>query len=280
MRPPTGFCAFMMRNAACRQKKAPFRLVSTTDLHCSTVRSSSRIGGAPMPALLNRKSNRPNRSLVRAKSASTESESATSACTAIARAPSAPACATAASSFSTRRPASTTDQPSARSASAAALPIPLPAPVTSAILTCSVIGASEFALQPVDHDAVGLRRLLLLGPVAAIFDDITFHVVADLRQAVGHRRIADIVVARADHQRRHLDPRRHARREGLLLHLPVLDDAAIPVEPAAEAFLGIGVGEIVKFVLRQEDLARPALLVILEPVDEGHAFRVVLLGAR
>ena len=60
IRPPRGVCAFIIRNAARVQRKAPVRLVSTTARHCSTVRSSSGTPGAEMPALLKSTSSRPN----------------------------------------------------------------------------------------------------------------------------------------------------------------------------------------------------------------------------
>src|ERR1700730_18855341 len=56
MRPPRGCCAFMILNASCVHKNAPVRFTSTTAFHCSGVMSSSAMGGAPVPALLNRAS--------------------------------------------------------------------------------------------------------------------------------------------------------------------------------------------------------------------------------
>ena len=85
MRPPRGVCAFMIRIASCVQRNAPVRFVSTTAFHCSNVRSSIGIGGVPMPALLNSRSRRPNRSLVFANSARTEAGSVTSVGTAMQR---------------------------------------------------------------------------------------------------------------------------------------------------------------------------------------------------
>src|SRR6266851_6055958 len=35
MRPPRGFCSFMILNASCVHRNAPVRLVSTTRFHCS-----------------------------------------------------------------------------------------------------------------------------------------------------------------------------------------------------------------------------------------------------
>src|SRR5688572_17606347 len=77
MRPPRGDCDFIARNAACAHRNEPVRLMSTTYFHCSNVMSS--IGPPPdTPALLNRKSTRPNRDVVRSKSARTEAGSETS----------------------------------------------------------------------------------------------------------------------------------------------------------------------------------------------------------
>ena len=59
MRPPRGDWLFISRNACCVQRKTAVRLMSTTVCHCSTVRSSSGIGGAPVPALLKSRSRRP-----------------------------------------------------------------------------------------------------------------------------------------------------------------------------------------------------------------------------
>src|SRR5260221_628808 len=60
MRPPFGSCAFMMRIASWVQRKAPVRFAFTTVIHCSYVRSSMGIAGAPVPALLKSTSRRPN----------------------------------------------------------------------------------------------------------------------------------------------------------------------------------------------------------------------------
>src|SRR5204862_240898 len=69
MRPPRGSWLFIMRIASCVHRKTPVRLISTTFFHCSNVRSSRLTAGAPMPALLKRKSSRPKASLVCANSA-------------------------------------------------------------------------------------------------------------------------------------------------------------------------------------------------------------------
>ncbi len=72
IRPPRGVCSFISRNAACVQRNAPVRLTSTTRRHCSTVRSSSGTGGAPVPALLNSRSRRPKAASVASKRARTD----------------------------------------------------------------------------------------------------------------------------------------------------------------------------------------------------------------
>src|SRR5712691_11614615 len=59
MRPPRGSWLFISLKASCVHRKAPVRLMSTTFFHCAYVRSSSGIGGAPTPALLNSRSRRP-----------------------------------------------------------------------------------------------------------------------------------------------------------------------------------------------------------------------------
>src|SRR5438445_9701929 len=88
IRPPRGCWFFMTLIASCVQRKAPVRFASTTDFHCSKVTSSRGTGGAPEPALLNRRSNRPNASTARAKSAFTDCGSPTSVGTPSIRAPS------------------------------------------------------------------------------------------------------------------------------------------------------------------------------------------------
>ncbi len=59
MRPPFGSCDFIWRNAACVHRKRPVRFVSMTRFHASSGRSSSGVGGALLPALLNSTSMRP-----------------------------------------------------------------------------------------------------------------------------------------------------------------------------------------------------------------------------
>ena len=81
MRPPRGLWLFMILIASCVHRNEPVRLVSTTAFHCSTVRSSIGIAGAPMPALLNSTSSRPKVSFVFANSARIEAGSVTSVAT-------------------------------------------------------------------------------------------------------------------------------------------------------------------------------------------------------
>src|SRR5262249_15464066 len=93
IRPPRGVCSFISRIASCVQRNVPVRFTAITRLHCSNERSSSGTGGAPLPALLNKTSSRPNASFVRAKSSRTDAGSLTSAATARARSASGPASA-------------------------------------------------------------------------------------------------------------------------------------------------------------------------------------------
>src|SRR5436853_6288239 len=69
MRPPRGSCAFMILMASCAHRNAPVRLASTTAIHCSYVRSSIGTPGAPVPALLKRRSSLPKVSVVLLKRA-------------------------------------------------------------------------------------------------------------------------------------------------------------------------------------------------------------------
>src|SRR2546430_7803018 len=78
MRPPRGSCDFMILIASWVHRNMPVRLVSTTFFQVSYGSSSSGTAGAPMPALLNRTSRRPNASLVLANSAWMEPGSLTS----------------------------------------------------------------------------------------------------------------------------------------------------------------------------------------------------------
>ncbi len=131
MRPPCGSCSFICRYAACAHRKAPVRFTSTTARQSAAARSSSGTPPGPnVPALLNSRSSRPNRSRTAAKSASTSSASVTSVVTHSASVSPAPAAVSA--SGSARRPASASDQPAPARARATARPIPDPAPVTTA----------------------------------------------------------------------------------------------------------------------------------------------------
>src|SRR6058998_983983 len=108
IRPPRGCWFFMTLIASCVQRKAPVRFTSTTVFHCSKVRSSSGTGGADAPALLNRRSNRPNVATVLSKRALTDFASLTSVGAPRIVAPSFDPSAATASSGSFRRPATTT----------------------------------------------------------------------------------------------------------------------------------------------------------------------------
>src|SRR4029078_7208070 len=120
--------------ASCVHRNEPVRIVSTTDCHCCKVRSSIGTGGAPKPALLNKKSRRPNAFLVSANRAFTSSGLPTSVLTASILPPPALALDHALSSSPLRRPDAPTSQPSPCNASAADRPMPLPPPVTIATL--------------------------------------------------------------------------------------------------------------------------------------------------
>src|SRR4029077_1365344 len=133
IRPPIGFCSFIMRNACWVHRNVPLTIEPTTPIHLSNGRSSRR-PAAPNPALLNSTSSRPNLALAAAKRASTEAGSPTSVGTPKPF-PCIPSISpTTALSGSGRRPATTTAKPSRASASADALPMPLPPPVTRATL--------------------------------------------------------------------------------------------------------------------------------------------------
>src|SRR5664279_341192 len=164
MRPPRGDWLFIIRNASCVQRKTAVRLMSTTVFHCSTVRSSSGSGGAPVPALLKSRSSRPKALRVAAKSALTAAGSVASVGTASALAASLPAAERVASSASARRPARATCQPASSRASAEARPMPLPAPVTMATLL--FIDATPGRSGPTSCIRRG-RRCALFGEAAA-----------------------------------------------------------------------------------------------------------------
>ncbi len=134
----------------------PLRLTLTTAFHCSNVRSSIGIAGAPMPALLNSISRRPQVCFTLAKIALTVSGLPMSPSSTSARAP-APESAAVLSISSLRRPTSATLQPSPSSASAAALPMPVPAPVTSATLLVAAMARSPPFFWNEDVTAGALR---------------------------------------------------------------------------------------------------------------------------
>src|SRR6185437_1690160 len=110
----------------------PLRLTSTTAFHWSKVSSSIGTGGAFWPALLNRRSRRPNSRSICPNRALTASGSLTLVGSARARRPRALIAPAVSSSASRRRPASATCQPVRAKAKADARPIPEPAPVTRA----------------------------------------------------------------------------------------------------------------------------------------------------
>src|SRR5271166_2057072 len=146
IRPPRGSCRFIRPKARCAHRKAPVRLTSTTAFHCAKLSSSNGTAGAPWPALLNRRSSRPNPCSIVANRLFTASGSPTSQGAAIARRPTSPISRAASRSLSRRRPTSATCQPARASATAVALPIPAPAPVTSA------------NRSPAMHSSVSKRR--------------------------------------------------------------------------------------------------------------------------
>src|SRR5207244_2523058 len=67
IRPPRGSWLVMSLIASCVQRKAPVRLTSTTEVHCSKVTSSSGTGGAPEPGVLKRRARRPHAYFVAAR---------------------------------------------------------------------------------------------------------------------------------------------------------------------------------------------------------------------
>ena len=173
MRPPIGVWLFMSLNASRVQRNVPVRLTSTTRCHCSTVSSSIGIPGALAPALLNRKSSRPNASFVRAKSASTDAGSLTSAGTASARSPSAPASAfvfserLGAASREHHRPSLAQHRQRAsfrfRSFPPSARPTPVPAPVIIAIPAVA-FRVRSFSEHPSSARSVSTLRFRATGP--------------------------------------------------------------------------------------------------------------------
>src|SRR3954470_16587940 len=134
IRPPCGRCLRITRKASRVHRKTPVRFTATTACHSGNGTSSRSRAGAPMPALLTRRSSRPYRSTTASNNSRTLPSSLTSVGAAY-RAQGWPAPSrTTWSSASRLRPASATVQPSAASARALAAPMPLPAPVTTAIL--------------------------------------------------------------------------------------------------------------------------------------------------
>src|SRR4051812_48173531 len=130
IRPPRGSWPAMWRKASRAQRKAPVTLTPNTFSQSSRATSATGAGRAATPALLNRRSIRPNRAAAAANSARTEASSVTSHNSA---ASVSPPSAQAVSSASRRRPAIMTCQPAFASARAVARPTPLPPPVTIAL---------------------------------------------------------------------------------------------------------------------------------------------------
>src|SRR5690606_64616 len=146
MRPPIGICRRIRPKAARAHRNAPVRLTSTTCRHVSTGISSIGAPFAATPALLNKRSRRPNSRSMRENTMSICSELVTSQAIGTAR-PGPPAWAAVSSSFSIRRPMRMVSHPSPTSALATARPIPLPAPVTSAILAAMALPSSRGELS-------------------------------------------------------------------------------------------------------------------------------------
>ncbi len=61
IRPPLGVCRFMSRNACWVQRNVPVRFVASVDVQSANSTSSSGDAGGATPALLKRRSSRPNR---------------------------------------------------------------------------------------------------------------------------------------------------------------------------------------------------------------------------
>lgn len=99
--------------------------------------ATSSVGMYPMvlAALLNSMSTRPNRSPTAVNKRATASALVMSVAIGTARSAASPASSAVSFSAVSRRPTSTTDQPSSMSASAQARPTPLPAPVITETLS-------------------------------------------------------------------------------------------------------------------------------------------------
>src|SRR5262249_25148491 len=110
------------------------------------VRSSSPMGGALVPALLNNRSSRPKVSCVLANKPRTAAGSPTSVGTTSPCAPAGPAIVTVSSNSSWRRPARATPYPSCNSARATLLPMPVPAPVTIATFVNALMRHISFSV--------------------------------------------------------------------------------------------------------------------------------------
>src|SRR5713101_6656451 len=148
----------MSLNASCVHRNAPVRLVSTTDFHSSQVRSSSRVEGAAVPALLNNRSSRPKTCFVWVNKSRTDEGSRTSASTTKVWEPSSLVSRTVASKGSRRRPARTTEYPSRNRAMVTCLPIPVPAPVTRATFAPEFIDRPPPLSHPMVCQSLGRRE--------------------------------------------------------------------------------------------------------------------------
>mmetsp|Transcript_85045 Transcript_85045/g.221972 ORF Transcript_85045/g.221972 Transcript_85045/m.221972 type:complete len:263 (-) Transcript_85045:101-889(-) len=137
--PPRGFCDFMSLKACWVHRNVPVTLASMHRLKASTDTSSIGVGGTPVPALLNNKSQRPKRCSTSLNSLSTSAHLQTSHVTAATSTCAASLFikATVSSRASLLRPASATHEklPDFARAMADARPTPLPAPVTTATFT-------------------------------------------------------------------------------------------------------------------------------------------------
>src|SRR5581483_8133286 len=211
MRPPFGLCAFMMRIASCEHQNIAFRLMSTTERHCSTVRSSIGTAGSPMPALLKSTSSRPHLAFSSAKMRFTSSGLVMSAASTRQRS-FAPESAAVFSSSSLRRPTRPTQKPSLCSASAADLPMPVPAPVMSATF-CMGLLLGLFGLRARDSHRAGAARAVLLDVGGELGGRAADHLVTLLDQLLlSEFRIFEDLL-RAGIQPRYGSRRRPGRKE-------------------------------------------------------------------
>ena len=112
MRPPRGFCAFIIRNAPCVHRKAPVRLAFTTACHCSRVSSSSGTGRGEQAGIVEQEVEATEPGLhLREEMLDRCRHRRTSVSTAMASAPSARAASATSSSGPRRRPAKARSKP-------------------------------------------------------------------------------------------------------------------------------------------------------------------------